>query len=265
MSNQDVIYDHGDGPITYVATNGFDPSAFSSDIAYSVDNAEGYALISDDVPGVTQEMVDAGVMDSAQWVCYYVDYLNPATGSAVILDAGDIGQVRTQYGMLWIPELLSYIMRLKQTIGDVWSRTCRADFGSPAPSPHGCGIDADALWQNFTVVSVGAENDRTFTASGLTQDPDKPFYPGKVDWLTGDNAGRRVATESFTVDGSNGDITLLETVSYPIQVGDTGRLRPDCNKTKDQCDKYDNYVNMKAEPLIPVGDTAAIQIPGAQT
>src|SRR5687767_1994066 len=58
--DQDVIYDDGDGVVTYVATNGFDPSALAADIGYTVDNSEGYALVSDDIPGVTVEMVEAG-------------------------------------------------------------------------------------------------------------------------------------------------------------------------------------------------------------
>lgn len=266
MSNRDVIYDHGDGPITYVATNGFDPSTFSADVGYSVDNAEGYALISDDVPGITQEMVNAGALDGAQWACYYMDYENPITASAVVLDAGDVGQVQVQFGMLWIPELLSYIVRLTQNIGDVYSRTCRADFGSYAAQPHGCGINADALWQNFTVTAVGAETDRTFTTTGLSIDPNKPFYPGRIQWLTGASAGKLVTIEEFDVDTAGDQIvSLMETLAYAIQVGDTGRIRPDCIKTWTQCGLYNNKINFKGEPLIPVGDTAAIQIPGAQT
>lgn len=266
MSNRDIIYDHGDGPITYVAVNGFDPSTFSADIAYSVDNAEGYALISDDVPGITEQDIKAGQLDGAQWVCYYVDYTNPVPSSATILDAGDIGTVQVQFGLLWIPELLSYIIRLKQNVGDVFSRTCRADYGSPAAQQHGCGVDTSSLWQNFTVVSVGAESDRTFTTTGLVQDSTRPFYPGRVQWLTGDNAGKLISIEDYGED-SHGvqTVSLMETLPYTIQVGDTGKLRNDCAKTEDACNANSNFINMKAETLIPVGDTAAIQIPGAQT
>jgi uncharacterized phage protein (TIGR02218 family) len=264
MSNRDVTYDHGDGAVTYVATNGFDPTTFSADVGYSVDNAEGYALISNDIPGVTQAMVNAGALDGAQWICYYVNYVTPITGSAVILDAGDVGQVRVQYGMLWIPELLSYIVRLTQNVGDVYSRTCRAEFGTYAAQQRGCGINADALWQNFTVTAVGAENDRTFDTAGL-DDSAHPFYPGRIQWLTGASAGKLVAVESFDIDSSGAQtVSMMETLPYPIVVGDTGRIRPDCDKTKTNCDAYDNFLNMKAETLIPVGDTASIQIPGAQ-
>lgn len=266
MSNQDVTYNHGDGPITYVATNSFDPSTFSSDISYSVDNAQGYALISNDVSGVTEQDVNVGKLDGAQWVCYYVDYLAPYIGTAVVLDAGDVGTVQVQFGMLWIPELLSYIIRLKQNVGDVYSRTCRAVYGSPAPSPHGCGSPlVEGLWQNFTVAEVGAETDRTFIVHGLSVDSQRPFYPGQVEWTSGANAGKTVSVEDFQVDSSGQTISLMETLPYAIQLNDNGRIRPDCNKTWARCGVDGNQLNFKGEPLIPVGDTAAIQIPGAQT
>lgn len=262
MSNRDVTYDHGDGTgsMNYSSTNGFDPSTFSSSIDYSVDNAEGYAMVSEDIPGVTVEMVQAGVMNDAQWICYYVDYLNPTAGSAVVLDAGDVGTATTQYGMVWIPELLSYAMRLRQPIGGTYSRTCRAIFGTPADSQTGCGIDVTGLWIAGTVTSVGAETDRTFTASALVPGA-YPLFPGRVQFLTGANAGGLYAVESYATGGV---VTLNETTVYPIADGDTFQIRPDCDLTEANCNIYGNYLNMKAEPRIPVGDTAAIASPGAQ-
>lgn len=259
MTNKDVTYDDQvTGPLLYVAANSFDPSLFATDGAYSVDNAEGYALISNDIPGVTVEMVNAGALDDAQWVCYYVDYEDPVAGTAIILDEGDMGQVRTDHGMVWTPELLSYMMRLKQPVGGVFTCTCRAVFGTPAASQTGCGVDATALWQNFTVSTVGAENDRTFTITGAAG----TFFPGRLQFYTGDNAGPTLSIEEVATGYV---VTLAETTNYPVQVGDTGRIRIDCDKTKTMCkDVHNNYPNMKAEDTIPVGDAAAVGVPGGQ-
>lgn len=258
MTNKDVTYDDGEGELLYVASNGFDPSQIATDANYGVDNAEGYALISNDIPGITVDMIKAGELDDARWVCYYLDYENPVPGSHVILDAGDVGEVRTDHGLLWTPELLSFMMRLKQPVGGVWSRLCRAEFGTPATSQLGCGVDVTPLWQNFTVTAVGNENDRTFTMTGATGN----FFPGRVEWSTGANAGQLFAVEEVDSDGN---VTLSETTNYPIAVNDTGRIRPDCDKTKAMCQFYNNYVNMKAEDTIPVSEAAAISVPGAQS
>lgn len=261
--DRDVTYDDGTDEITYLATNGFDPSTLSADIGYSVDNAESYALTALDSSGLTEEMVAAGALDDAHWICYLVNYEDLSQGH-VVLDAGDIGEVRVRYGVSWVAELLSYSMRLRQPIGGVYSRTCRAIFGSPADSPTGCGIDASALWVSGEVLAVGAENDRLFTADALTESgqPLTPS-PGRLEWLTGSNVGRQYGIESID---SAGEVTLSEATPYPIEVGDTYRIRPDCRKrfVEDCIGVWNNGLNFKGEPNIPVGDGVAVQAPGAQ-
>lgn len=259
--DQDIEYDDGDGAMTYTATNGFDPSAFASDSTYAIGNAEGYALISDDVsPSITVDDIERGALDDARWRCYLINFEDTSMGH-VLLDAGDLGQVRTRYGMVWLPELLSYVVRLRQPIGRVDSRTCRAIFGTPAASQTGCGIDVSSLWVNGTVTVVGAETDAMFTGTVASTSPVNPF-PGRVEWLTGDNAGIVSWTDSFNA----GSVALGEPVPFPIQVGDTYRIRPDCRKRyeEDCIATWANGPNFKGEPLIPVGDASSGQTPGAQ-
>jgi uncharacterized phage protein (TIGR02218 family) len=260
MTDRTLVYDDGAGEVDYVATNGFDPSTLSADLGYSVDNAEGFALISDVVAGVTVEMVERGELDDATWIMYLVNFEDLTPGRHVLLDAGDLGEVRAKHGMVWIPELLSYGMRLRQPIGGVWSRTCRAIFGSPAAAQKGCGIDADVLWVAGSVVSVGAETDRVFTGdNGPTLHTP---VPGRVRWTYGSNSGREYGVESV----AGAVIELTEPTTYPIDIGDEYEIRPDCGKQyqRDCIDIWDNGINFKGEPLIPVGDAASNQVPGAQ-
>lgn len=257
MWDRDITYDHGDGygPTVYSASQGIDPSTIAADVNYSVANAEGRILAKTTLTGLTIEMVEAGALDDGEWDCFLIDWRNPETGSAMLLDAGDIGEVRTEDGLVIIPELLSYAMRLRQTIGTVWQRPCRAIFGTPADSQTGCGVDADALWVDGEVQSVGAESDRTFTGDIAA------YMPGRVEFTSGQNVGRRYAVES--VNGMT--ITLAETTPFPIQVGDTYRHRPDCTKLKDGplgCDHWGNWPNFKGEWTIPVGDGVAGSVPG---
>lgn len=264
MLDRDIDYDDGAGVLTYHALTGFDPSAIASDIGYSVDNAEGASLMTRDlIPGVTLEMVEAGDLDDAAWICYLVDFEHLEDGH-ILLDAGDLGEVRTRYGAVWIPELLSYMARLRQPIGGVWSRSCRAIFGSPADSQTGCGVDLAPLWVAGEVTAVGAEADRVFTGDavlGTSSNAVVPF-PGRVEWLTGANAGRTFPTED--IDGLV--VSLGEPTGYPIEIGDTYRIRPDCRKRylEDCIETWDNGVNFKGEPLIPVGDSTQVQVPGAE-
>lgn len=262
MLDQDVTYDDGQGPVTYVASRGFDASTFSADLGFTVSNAEGKALLSDDIDGITEEMVKQGELDDAQWVCYLVNFADLTQGH-MIIDAGDIGEVTTRYGIVYTPELLSYVMRLRQPVGSVWSRKCRAIFGTPANSQTGCGIDLAPLWTMGTVTAPGSESDRIFTGDDVGADSPNLAVPGVVQWLTGDNAGTSFSVES--IDGLV--VELTEPAKYAIAAGDTYRIRPDCAKRfqEDCIDRYDNGVNFKGEPTIPVGDATQVQTPGAQS
>lgn len=261
MLDASVEYDDGGGPIVYSALNGFDASTFAADLGFSVANAEGRVLLSSDVEGITEEMVNAGELDDAQWICYLVNFEDLSQGHTVI-DAGDVGEVKMKHGVVWMPELLSYIMRLRQTVGGVWSRKCRAIFGTPANSQTGCGVDLAPLWLSGEVTALGLEVDRLFTGDEAGADSPNQPVPGVLQWLTGANAGK-----SFSVEGVDGlAIELQEPTPYPIVIGDTYRIRPDCAKRylQDCVGRYDNGVNFKGEPDIPVGDANAVQMPGAQ-
>lgn len=264
--DRSIEYDDGDGLVTYSSLNGFDPTALRNDTGYSIDNAEAYALISDDVePGITVEDVEGGLFDDATWKAYLVNFENLSDGH-VLLDAGDVGPVRVRYGMVWMPELLSHIIRTRQPIGHVDSISCRAEFGSPAASQTGCGVDAESLWVHGVVTSVGAETDRIFDAevdTGLVRTP----VPGRLRWLTGDNANPRLTwVEAFDDSGSPVEVTLGEPTQRPVQVGDEFEIRPDCGKLYLQwcIGVWDNGPNFKGEPYIPIGDASQIQTPGAQ-
>lgn len=261
--DRDVEYDDQDGSggaLTYVATEGFDATTFATSTGMSVDNGQINALLSDST-GITEQMVVAGELDDATWRMYLVDFTALYEGH-ILLDDGDVGDVSVRNGMLWIPELVSKIGRLKQPIGGVWSIRCRAIFGTPAASPTGCGIDTTSLWVEGEITAVGAESNRTFTGDDVG-DGTPPAYPGRLQFLTGDNAGREYATEEVT----GLVVTLAETTPYPMTIGDTYRIRPDCGKryAQDCIAVWNNGPNFKGEPHTPVGDAAAASTPAGQT
>lgn len=249
---------------TYYAQNGFDPSVIATDSTFGVDNAEGYSLYSTDIPGITTEMAARGELDNAEWVMYLVNYKDLSMG-ALTLDAGDIGEVKTVRDTVFIPELLSYAMRLRQSIGHVDSITCRAIFGSETGTQTGCGVDASALWESATVNGVStAEPKVTFSADDLSAVPTAPPR-WRVLWTSGDNVSDRLY-QVESLDTGTGAITLIEPLPFPVQIGDEFDVRPDCDKLFTTCrDIYSNELEFKGENLIPVGqasDTPGASVPG---
>lgn len=259
MWDRDIEYDHldGVGPVWYSASVGFDPSTIASAIDYSIANSQARVFAKTDVPDLTVDAVRAGVLDDAQWKCLLVDWRSLVPGSGAVLDAGDVGEVYIEDGMVIIPELLSYLMRLAQPVGHNASVRCRAIFGSPGGTMTGCGVDATGMWETGEVLAVGDDVRRDFVGDT------GQYYPGRLEWLTGANVGRRYAIESESSDG----FVLADPMPFPIEVGDTYRHRPDCTKLKDGpmgCDSYSNYINFKGEDRIPIGDGVSGSVPGAQ-
>lgn len=252
--------------ITYYAGNGFDSSIIATDASFSTDNAEADSIFAADIPGITAEMALRGELDGATWAMYVVNFNDLTMGHAV-LDAGDLGEIKAVRNTIFIPELLSYSARLRQSIGHVDSITCRARFGSPLGTQTGCGIDATAMWVNATVTAVSSDEPYiSFLASDVSSiSTAVPIW--RVRWTTGDNQSSR----EYQVEALNtvtGQITLSESLPFVIAVGDELQIREDCDKKFTTCrDIYSNKNEFKGENLIPVGgatDTPNANTPGAR-
>lgn len=246
--------------VLYIAANGFDTSVIATDTGLSVDNAEATALLSVDVPGVSLEMALAGDLDDAEWELRLVNWADLSMGH-MVMDAGDIGEVNVVGESVYIPELLSYAMRLKQSIGHVWSRRCRATFGTPANTQTGCGVSAESMWRSGSVTAVGSEPKVVFAASGLVLDQEP--VPGRLRWLTGPNRSTRLyQVEAYSA--ASHTVALLEPSPFVIEPGHQFEIRRDCNKSPSYCTLYGNLINYKGEPYIPVGDGLETMTPSSQ-
>lgn len=258
--DRDVTYQD----VVYRSVNGFDGSTIATNAGLSVDNSEVNALIADSeiAPGITFAMAAAGELDNARWTALLINWADVSMG-AVVIDAGDVGQVAIKNGLVYSPELISFAMRLRQTIGGVWSLSCRATFGTPASSQTGCGFDAESLWIDCVVDDVDSDDPMRIFADHSTIIPDMGF-PARVQWVTGNNAAinRLYQVEAYST--VSGTIALFEPTPFAIEPGDEYRIRKDCNKSPTMCIAYGNYINYKGEPNIPVGDGLESTMPYSQ-
>lgn len=265
-----VIYDDGNGLLTYHPIIGAQPSTILNSSDLSVNGGEATNLVPEyDFPEVSEEAIRAGAYDFAKFALYEVDYNNLAAGH-VVLQTGTLGQFHiNDDGLSFVHELRGLSQNLKQSITEKWSLSCRATFGSQPIGTGGgvieerypCNYDAESLWEPGAVETVGIENTQTFTTSGLS--PQFGGNPGKVRWLTGPNAGRENEVDQFDEAGGVQTIGLTFPTMFPIQPGDTFDFRDDCPKTKAACKARDNWPNFRGEPNIPVGDAGQIATPGA--
>jgi len=249
----DVDYDDGDGTLTYSAQNGFTPKRLAQSAGQTVDNSELDGVIRD--TGITMAQVRAGLFQSAKLTIYRVNYNDLTAGRHEVVAYGRAGETKFANDQ-WVTEFRSLSQLLKQPISQPYSLTCRAQFGDAR-----CG--ESLVWTNGTVSSLGTETDREF--SDVTLSSNTGYYSdhgGVVEWLTGDNTGAQMEVEEFTSSSAGSVIALSIPMPYAIQVGDTFRIRRDCDKKFSTCkDVYANTLNFRGENLIPVDGT--VMVPGA--
>lgn len=272
--DQNETYDDGAGELIYRAHSGFSGSSQTSTADLSVDNSEAETLIAEfTLPGVSQEMIDRGLLDKTPFICYRINYENHSDGHE-ILGAGTIGEQKVRVGGLVVLELRSISQQARQSVVELDSLTCRVrQFGSQVGDERfPCGYNITPEWIGGTVSAAGEEPTRQFDSVALTS-PNAYFAPGVVEMLTGDNAGKIVEVESFAqiIVSSvvvGGRVTLQFTLPNLIQAGDTFRIRRDCTRAwtgHNSCATYwgiHKGLHYRGEPKIPIAD--AVQVPGAE-
>jgi uncharacterized phage protein (TIGR02218 family) len=250
-----VTYDDGDGPVDYDASQGMLPSTIAMQGALSVENAEVVGLLANLDTGINPEDVRAGLYDYAKLRIYQVNYEDLTMGHEW-LGAGSLGECTIQDGRV-ISEYRGLAQPLKQNVCELYSITCRAQYGDAK-----CG--KSFVWVEGEVTAQGTDPTTQFVTD--LAEADNFYVPGAIQFLTGKNAGRTLEVIGF----ASATVSLLLPLYYPPLVGDAFRIRIDCNKhlgTSGCQDPRrwgaDFWAHFRGEPLIPIADGKAVQVPGA--
>ena len=225
--------------VIYKARTGMTPTAVSTSLGLAVDNLDIEGFLNDDA--ITQEEVLAGKYDDAQVEVFLVNYQNLAAGK-IVLTSGWMGQV-TLRGQQFIAELRGISEKLQQTIGEVYTPTCRANFGDSR-----CKKNLSAFTVNGTVSAV-ASNERFRDAARI--EASGYFSYGTVSFVSGANAGFKTEVREYL----NGDFSLFIPTPKPLMVGDQYQAIAGCDKRLDTCiARFTNAVNFRGEPHVPGTD-----------
>jgi uncharacterized phage protein (TIGR02218 family) len=225
--------------VTYVSATGYSGSAVQSTADLSVDNLEVHGFL--DSASITEDDLLAGVWDHAQIVIFRVNYQSVADG-VVYMRKGWIGEVRSGRAS-FTAELRGLAQKLSQTIGEVYTPSCRADLFDAR-----CGLDEGTFTVTGTVTHV--TDRRTFRDTSRAE-ADGWFAAGKVTWTSGLNVDREMEIRSHAA--SSATFSLYLPMHDAIQVGDTYSMIPGCLKRSiaDCKDKFNNIVNFRGEPYVP--------------
>lgn len=230
--DQTITYDD----VEYDSIAGFTPTTVENKSNMSVDNLdlEGQTFPSK----ITESDLLAGMYDYAEIEIFMVNYEDLSQGKLVV-KRGRLGEV-TLNGPMFRAEVRGLTQHLSQTIGDVYSPSCRAILGDSK-----CKVALAGVTVTTTVNDV--TNNQTFVASALTQDAGW-FTGGEVEWLSGNNEGRRMEVKEFAA----GKVVLALPMGKSIHAGDSFKIIAGCDKTRETCQaKFSNILNFRGEPDVP--------------
>ncbi|MGL4496907.1 MAG: DUF2163 domain-containing protein, partial [Beijerinckiaceae bacterium] len=133
--------------------------------------------------------------------------------------------------------------------GRVYSASCTAALGDAR-----CGIDLELpQWraQCAVLAVVGAA---IFDAD-ISTHADRWFAGGRVQWLSGGNAGTAQGISDHRVEAARMRITLWNPPLAPVMPGDTFTLIAGCDKQFTTCrERFANVTNFRGFPHMPGND-----------
>lgn len=230
-----------DAPLTiagveYLSVSGYTPTTFSTTADLAVNNADVEGLL--DAAGIDRAEILAGRFDRADVELFIWDW--SAAIRVKTLATGNWGECTLHDGR-FVAEFRSLSQRLQQTVGEVYSPTCRARLGDAR-----CTVDTAALAVSGTVDS---QTDALTLVDAARTEADDAWRGGVLTFTSGANDGRAYDVKTSLATGVLG---MLLPVAHVVAAGDAYDLIPGCDGSLATCrDVYDNVINFRGEPHIP--------------
>ncbi len=230
--NENLVVDG----VTYLAATGFTRSAIATSADLAVDNLDIDGMLSSEA--ISEEDIMAGLYDFAAIEIFKVNYTNIADGK-LKLRRGWLGEVSMTSGQ-FVAEVRGLAQSLAQTLGDLYSPSCRAKLGDGK-----CKIDIEDFMDTGTIASV--ENQQIFAVTGLSQ-PAGYFSFGKLTFTSGANTGLSIEVKEYIP----GRIIVVLPMPYVIEAGDGFTVEAGCDKSFATCiARFNNAMNFRGEPHVP--------------
>ncbi len=245
----DIEYDG----VIYRSTVGMELTAVEKMLGLGTDNLQAVGAYSDAV--LSEADVLGGNLDGSEYFLYLIDYAHPEYGVKTI-QRGWVRELRS-LDYTFSVELASLSQLAQQAVGEITSPTCRNQFADKwcqgaekrtDPTKNHPTLNRPMSDVGVTVASVLGPVKFTATLNA----PDGFYTAGRITFTTGANRGLSmdVNTHKLSADGATAEFRLEEPFPAVVAVGDVFSIRMGCLKIFSACKKFDNVVNMRAEPYL---------------
>lgn len=236
--DKDIVFDLGDGSVTYQAGTGILTSDISLQAGLDADNYEVTGPISDIV---TLEALTGGRFNRARASLFQVNWRNLTLGAIKLL-AGNVSEARIDGGSFTF-EIRSDCDRFNQVVGRLITNNCDADYGDTR-----CGATPESVVGTVTSVVDAL----SFTVSYAGSYADDYFNAGTVEALTGQLAGTDpIEIQDWSVGGN---VVLFIPLAENPAVGDTFNIKRGCGKSRADCMARNNIANFRGFPDLTGSD-----------
>jgi uncharacterized phage protein (TIGR02218 family) len=227
-----------DGQV-YDPEDGVQFASVYSSVGQGIQNTSLTVIFSDTL--ISEVDVVRGVYDAAGVVISVVNWAD-LTQDRIIRLTGTVSVIGNSHKGYGVFEVKGLLNRSNRIFGDVYQPECRADLGDAK-----CTVDIEALSQTFTVTV--ATSSSIFTGTVPVARELGYHALGVLTWLTGDNAGYSMEIMQDNSAIVTRTINLVLPMPFTIQVGDTAKIYPGCDKIIGTCfAKFANNINFRGEP-----------------
>ena len=165
------------------------------------------------------------------------------TGGTIFVEKiwrGFVSKVVADNGTLAIT-ITPSMLKLNQSIGELYSPICRACFGSAQ-----CGVNVEHYKAYGKISTILSSDCFSGTHDNNKTMPSGYYRYGLLKMTSGKLAGLCLQIK----DEKNGDVYLLKATNL-LSVGDEYVIFAGCDKTLTTCkNKFNNVVNFRGEPFI---------------
>lgn len=221
--------------IIYHANNSLCCSAIESSRELRDSNIEIEAVIDE---YLRIEDITSGHYDNAAIEIFLVNFIQPELGK-IVLFCGVISSIKLSNN-LFIAKLRSNGDYFNNTVGEIYSPSCRADF-----CDHRCKLSKELFTLEGTISAVIDEV--TFFSNDISKE-DGFYNYGQLQMLEGENTGLSLSIK----DSSSGTIMLTVPAPHLLNIGDKFAITAGCDKKFETCvTRFNNAINFRGEPNIP--------------